>query len=225
MKKKLLFIIVLLLIVCGCKNEGSSNHIIHYKDNMNIYDIKEKNNKLEIDKSDIIVCVKAPCNPIKEKTYTKDNTKEYKEFIKELFKDKDDNELSIMDNDLTDKQKDILYKIIDKEKELQYKIVSTEYYNSDYKDKGYYVDTKDDKTIVTVASGKHSTGGYDIRISKVSINGKSAVIYVEETSPNPKDMVTEALTYPTTTIEFDNKLDKIKVVNINTNDEYEKKSN
>ncbi len=224
MKKKLLFAILLLLIVCGCKNEESSNHIIHYSDNINIYDIKEKNNKLEIDKSDIIVCVKAPCNPIKEKSFTKDNKKEYKEFIKELFKDKDDNELSITNKDLNDKQKNILYEIIDKEKELQYKITNEEY-NNNYKDRGYYVDTKDNKTIVTVASGEHSTGGYSIKVTKVSSNSKNVVIYVEETKPNPKDIVTQAFTYPTTTIEFDSNLDKIKVVEVNTNYEYEKKSN
>jgi len=225
MKKKLLFIVVLLLLLCGCKSEETSSHIIHYRDNMNIYDIKEKNNKLEIEKSDIIVCVKAPCNPIKEKTYTKDNTKEYKEFIKELFKDKDDNELSITDNDLTDKQKDILYKIIDKEKELQYKIINNSDYHKDYKDKGYYVTKKDNKTIVTVASGEHSTGGYSIKIVKVSINDKSASIYVKETSPSDKDMVTEAFTYPTTSVELYSNLDNIKVVDLNTNYEYEKKSN
>lgn len=224
MKKKLLFVILLLLIVCGCKNEESSNHIIHYSDNINIYDIKEKDNKLEIDKSDIIVCVKAPCNPIKEKSFTKDNKKEYKEFIKELFKDKDDNELSITNKDLNDKQKNILYEIIDKEKELQYKITNEEY-NNNYKDRGYYVDTKDNKTIVTVASGEHSTGGYSIKVTKVSSNSKNVVIYVEETKPNPKDIVTQAFTYPTTTIEFDSNLDKIKVVEINTNYEYGKKSN
>ena len=225
MRKNLLFIIVLLLIICGCRNKEVNNHIIHYEDNMNTYDIRESKNKLEIDKSDIIICVKAPCDAINKKTYTKDNTKEYKQLIKELFKDKDNNEISITDKDLTDKQKDIIYEILDKEKEVQYKVTNTDYYNSNYVDKGYYVDTKDNKTIVTVTSGQHSTGGYDIKVVKVSIKDKKAYIYVDEISPNPKDIVTEAFTYPTITIEFDNILDEIFVANVNTNQEYEKKSN
>lgn len=55
-----------------------------------------------------------------------------------------------------------------------------------------------------ITSGEKSTGGYGINLVDVQDEGNGTIcVTVEETAPEPTDMVTEALTYPHIVIRFD----------------------
>lgn len=68
---------------------------------------------------------------------------------------------------------------------------------------------------VIINAGEKSTGGYEINIIDITYDGTEMVITVEETSPGPDEMVTEALTYPSCAVELDKLPKSIKVVRTN----------
>lgn len=66
---------------------------------------------------------------------------------------------------------------------------------SSYKDEDGYI-------YIAIFSGKKNTGGYLIKVLHVEdIEGKTAIT-VEETSPKPSGIVTQAITYPYTVIRI-----------------------
>ena len=65
---------------------------------------------------------------------------------------------------------------------------------------------------VIINAGEKSTGGYEINIIDITYDGTEMVITVEETSPGPDEMVTEALTYPSCAVELDKLPKSVKVV-------------
>jgi len=92
-------------------------------------------------------------------------------------------------------------------------------YSGQQKKRGYYIDTLDEPNapyFIIICSGEKSTGGYDINITDIGTDPSGKwIITVEETSPEPTSVVTEAFTYPATVLQV-NKLPaetEIEVVN------------
>ena len=227
MKKKLLIIIGFILIICGCTVSEKNNYVVHYKNNYNSYDITLNNDNIQVEKYDIVQCVKAPCNPVKSKSFTIKTTNEYKAFIKKLFKDNNKNEVTITNDNLDDEQTNNLSNILDediKKSEITSKVIGNSNYNKDYDSRGYYVNNEDNKIIVTVAYGKRNTGGYSLEFDKAELEDDTYVIYVKENKPEMNQTVTMALTYPTLDIELNKMPNKLKVISSVTAEEYKRKN-
>jgi hypothetical protein len=62
--------------------------------------------------------------------------------------------------------------------------------------KGYYFWEEGGSFTIFIASGEKSTGGFGIDVKYVEDNEGKTNILVEEKSPAPGDMVTQAITYP-----------------------------
>ena len=239
MKKNVLFIIVLLLILCGCKNTKTNkekeiikidNYNIVFSYNYDQYNIETKDNKIYVTKYNIVQCVKAPCNPIKDKTYEVELNKEYKEFIENLFKDKNDNTITIYKDMLDNNQIKILSNILNidiPKNDILFKVNKTDEYNTKYKNKGYYINKQsDDKILITIALGTKNTGGYSVELDRIYTDNKGTTyIYVKEISPNNGDVVTQAFTYPTIELELNKMPTNIKVVNNTTYEVYNELKN
>ena len=87
--------------------------------------------------------------------------------------------------------------------DLKYEIAKGDSYDSQYKKRGYCIEVIDGKYRYTICSGEHHTGGYGIKITGVDVlDSGTVIVTVEQTSPAPDVMVTEAFTYPTCTITF-----------------------
>lgn len=231
MKKKILFIIILLLVLCGCNNKKElkiDNYNIEFNYNYSKYNIETKDNKIHITKYHIVQCVKSPCNPIYDKDFDLELTKEYKEFIENLFKNKNTKSISIYKDMLNNDQIKVLSDIIKDDiplNDILFKVNKTDNYNSKYKEKGYYINKiSDDKVLVTISAGTKNTGGYSLELDKIHTNSiGNTYIYVKEISPNDGDTVTQAITYPTIEIEFNKMPNHLTVID-NNNIEYLKKS-
>lgn len=197
-------------------------YIIHYAYDNSDYDIDFKKDKVYVTTFNQVVCIQAPCDPIKTDGEVVNYKKEYKYLIDKLFEDK--SEVIVYYDDLDEKSRELIHEIIKvKIKEvIGYKVVAKQEY-SDIYERGYYVkEQKDGTQLVTIAMGKKNTGGYEINVLKVNINDDTALIYVEETSPSDKDVVTMALTAPYVQIQFDKPLTIAIVQNIDTGYEFEK---
>lgn len=84
------------------------------------------------------------------------------------------------------------------------------------KTRGYYIDTTEEPDApyyFIICSGKKSTGGHDINIVDLGMNGDKLFIVAEETSPAPEDRVTEAFEYPYCVLELDKKPASFEVIN------------
>ena len=117
--KKVALIVSLLVIICiGIilflnKKEEMKEYVITYYSDIYVYNIKTNKNNINVVKNDSIQCITTPCDPIKIAEYNVEYTKEYKEFIKDLFKDKETNNIALLDINLNEKQKQIISKIIE----------------------------------------------------------------------------------------------------------------
>jgi hypothetical protein len=80
------------------------------------------------------------------------------------------------------------------------------------KTRGYAYFKLDDAFIVSVNSGERNTGGYSIKVKTVENVGGVTRVTVEETAPGKDDMVTQALTYPSTIIKLKGTAGNFKVV-------------
>ncbi len=101
---------------------------------------------------------------------------------------------------------------------LVYVYDQTDYYDSNFDKRGYYVGEAADGSgavVVTVASGTRSSGGYGIGVDRVDIRGEEVHIYVRESRPGKGEAVTMALTYPTTRVKFNKMPKKITVTGEN----------
>lgn len=67
---------------------------------------------------------------------------------------------------------------------------------------------------------KKNTGGYSIIINDIFVIYEvgHVIIYVEEVSPRPGQIVTQAITYPCIKIKFDKKPDRFYIKNCNITD-------
>lgn len=87
--------------------------------------------------------------------------------------------------------------------DLDYEISKGDSYNSQYKQRGYYIDVVDGEYKYTICSGEHSTGGYGIKITGLDcLDIGTVIVTVEETAPSQDEAVTEAFTYPNCAITF-----------------------
>lgn len=87
--------------------------------------------------------------------------------------------------------------------DLEYEIANGDSYNSQYKQRGYYVNASDNKYQYIICSGERSTGGYGIEITRIdTLDIGTVIVTVEETTPAPDEVVTEAFTYPNCSITF-----------------------
>ena len=85
-----------------------------------------------------------------------------------------------------------------------------------HKNRGFYIDSEEesgDTCYFIICSGQKSTGGYGISITDLGMNGNRLYIVVEETSPAPGDMVTEAIEYPYCVLELDKMPESYEVIN------------
>lgn len=86
---------------------------------------------------------------------------------------------------------------------LKYEITAGDSYNSQYQERGYYLDAADGKYRYTICSGERSTGGYGIKIKGLDcLDCGTVIVTTEETAPDPDMVVTEAFTYPNCAIAF-----------------------
>lgn len=77
-------------------------------------------------------------------------------------------------------------------------------------DSGYFI---------VINAGERPSGGYTVNITDVYEDSTGQfVIKVEETTPDPKSMVTDALTYPYCSIKVSKLPDKLKVIDANGNE-------
>ena len=65
---------------------------------------------------------------------------------------------------------------------------------------------------VIIDAGEKNTGGYDIQIVGIEYDGTEVIITVEEITPAPGDVVTQAFTYPCCGVSFDTLPKSIRVV-------------
>ena len=64
-----------------------------------------------------------------------------------------------------------------------------------------------------ICSGTKNTGGHDIKVVDLGMDGNKLVIVVEETSPDPDEMVTEGFEYPYCAIQFDEMPESFEIIN------------
>ena len=87
--------------------------------------------------------------------------------------------------------------------DLEYEISKGDFYNSQYKQRGYCIDVADGTYQYTICSGERSTGGYGIKITSLDcLDCGTVIVTVEETAPSQDEAVTEAFTYPNCAITF-----------------------
>ncbi len=87
--------------------------------------------------------------------------------------------------------------------DLEYEIAAGDTYATQYKQQGYYINVVDNKYQYIICSGEHSTGGYGIEIKRIdTLDIGKVIVTVEESSPAPDEVVTEAFTYPNCAITF-----------------------
>ncbi|MCM8711125.1 protease complex subunit PrcB family protein [Clostridium sp. SYSU_GA19001] len=79
--------------------------------------------------------------------------------------------------------------------------------------KGYILYDENGYYYITIFSGKKNTGGYSVRILSVEENKGKINILVEEKSPQPGSIVSQAVTYPYTTIKIINTIGDFTITN------------
>ena len=98
-----------------------------------------------------------------------------------------------------------------------YEYTITNSYDSAVKERGYSIDTEnrsDAPIYYFIYSGEHFTGGYGIYVRNLAVDSAgNLTITVEETSPGPDAMVTEAFTYPTCRVSIYPHPGSVSIVN------------
>lgn len=105
----------------------------------------------------------------------------------------------------------VKYKIIN-ENDISHDMASQ--INSIKNSRGYSV-FKNDGNYILISSGRKNTGGYEINIKSSNINSGTLKIVVEEISPTPDAIVTQAITYPHIILKVDEPFRTLKVINTN----------
>ena len=190
---------------------------------MIFYSIVEKSNYYQILEKYQVYCYRAPCNPRTRDTKEikdKDEIKNLTILFDELFNRSETKEKTIEENELTIEQKEIINTIFKNHEinitQIRYEIYNnTSQYDSKYSKRGYYIEKMNDtdSVILTIAMGMKNSGGYSIRINRLSIYSGYADIEVEEDSPESGQIVTQAVTYPCVKIKFDKKPNRIHIIN------------
>ena len=214
-----LFIIGLSTIIFSLKHINQQ-YVIHYVTSNHEYTIKPKKNNIEVSEIEIPKCLKESCEP-KKRTIKLE--KEHQELIEELFEN--EKEITINENNLPEKQKEIITSIIKeeipKEDELTYNIVSSNQHNANYSQRGYYIEKQNDGSVmITIAMGKKNSGGCSISINRIKTNNGEALISVKESYPSKNELTTTVITYPITQVVFNKMPQKITVKSITDSKEF-----
>ena len=217
-----LIIIVILIIVKVLNiSEVNSNiyEIKYYRDNDYLYEMEVKKDEIVVTSKNVIKCSVNPCEPMFIERYKVEYKEEYRRFIENLFKDKNGNNITVFGHELSDEDNKELSKIIGL---ITYDIIGSSYYESKYSRRGYYLEkVENNEYMLTVALGEKSTGGYDISIFNINQKNETEV-YVSITEPSSEDYVTQSLTYPVTQVKFSKKPKRLKVLDITSNEEFNK---
>ena len=89
-------------------------------------------------------------------------------------------------------------------------------YNVTGLDRGYmlFMGIEPDSPMTfVICSGTKNTGGHDIKVVDLGMDGNKVVIVVEETSPDPDEMVTEGFEYPYCAIQFEEMPESFEIIN------------
>ena len=89
-------------------------------------------------------------------------------------------------------------------------------YNVTGLDRGYmlFMGIEADSPVTfVICSGTKNTGGHDIKVVDLGMDGNKVVIVVEETSPDPDEMVTEGFEYPYCAIQFEEMPESFEIIN------------
>lgn len=132
---------------------SKSYNIEYIKDNDN-YNITISKSRITLEYEYQPICIKAPCDKIKDKktiNFSKNSMNKVNKLIKELFKNKKSNKITINSNELNDVQNKILTAIINDDESLLndnknnedkiFKITTNEKYNTIQNDGGSYYST------------------------------------------------------------------------------------
>ena len=207
---------------------ASSRIINYYYDDYRLFTIEENKNNYKVVSKHVVLCIKAPCDPliVGEKTITnKDDNENLKIVFDEIVKIYTGTKTkTLYYSDLTTRQNEIIKNVLERNKilyKLDYTIInnSTDY-KSEYNERGYYYEEENDEAIVTIAMGEKPTGGYSIYVEKIEIDGSEATIYVNETEPPEDAFVSLAFTYPVVQIKFTNIPSIVNVINVETDEKF-----
>lgn len=217
----LLFIGLVAFAISKGDNTKKEGFIIHYYVGNSEYDIKPSGKYLAIDENEVIYCIKAPCDPIHKTSFKVMYKEEYYLLIQELLRNKDSNDITIYTSDLDDNKVSKMNDMVKyKAPKTTSAVTKVDYYDNDHRNRGYYIEEIDGKYVVTIAMGERHTGGYNISIINVETKDNTMTIYCEEKSPKPSDTVTQAFTYPTTSITLEKMPKEIIVINANNGTNY-----
>lgn len=109
--------------------------------------------------------------------------------------------------------------IIEEGKEVMFETIAKDFYSGQTQKENFVIENEDDfmslwdkiypeprpdipdvdfekYTVIAVFQGQMTTGGYEIRVNKVVEEKNNILVYIEEISPDPQDIVTQALTSP-----------------------------
>ena len=86
---------------------------------------------------------------------------------------------------------------------LAYEIKRGDFGDSQFQQRGYYMDVVGGRYRYTICSGEYSTGGYGISITGIDVSDAGTVIVtVQQTVPKEDELVTDAFTYPNCAVTF-----------------------
>lgn len=80
-------------------------------------------------------------------------------------------------------------------------------------ERGYNYWENDGGYVLFIGSGLKATGGYGIEVLSIEDNEGKTIVAVNETSPDPDDMVTQAIEYPFVLIQFEGTTDDFIITN------------
>lgn len=94
--------------------EINYNRLIQYNDGTTLYKIYQKKDNIVVYYDEQVICITDPCNPVEQVNniqFSKKNMQVIYEFMNTMFENKTENDITITDEDLTIKQKNIIKSI------------------------------------------------------------------------------------------------------------------
>lgn len=100
-----------------------------------------------------------------------------------------------------------------------FKVIKPEFYTDNIKSmidnmkekRGFIEYVNDGNHYIIIFAGKKSTGGVSIDVLEAYDKGEDACIIIKEKAPGPKELVTQALTYPTIVVKVTKAFKNIEV--------------
>lgn len=83
--------------------------------------------------------------------------------------------------------------------------------------RGYFTMDLDEWQYIVVLAGRRNTGGYSLEFLDAYEKDGSSIIIVKEKTPSPKDIVTQAITYPYLVLRTHKHFESYKVIDENGN--------